>query len=137
LDIFYPGAKFPTGSVSKRWVQTGPAYIIKYYAQIALLGKCETYFIAITYKQYLLVMAMSCCISYGILSCCFFIVFSSCNYFPRYNCLLIVDSVAAAGGVPLYMDTWSIDVLYSGAQKVLSAPPGASPISFSEAAWWV
>ena len=28
-----------------------------------------------------------------------------------------------------------IDVLYSGSQKVLSSPPGASPISFSTAAW--
>ena len=27
-----------------------------------------------------------------------------------------------------------IDVLYTGSQKVLSAPPGASPISFSEKA---
>ncbi|XP_053379280.1 alanine--glyoxylate aminotransferase-like isoform X2 [Mercenaria mercenaria] len=49
----------------------------------------------------------------------------------KYNCILIVDSVAAMGGVPLFMDKWEIDVVYSGAQKVLSAPPGASPISFS------
>jgi len=27
-----------------------------------------------------------------------------------------------------------IDVVYTGAQKVLSAPPGASPISFSDKA---
>lgn len=52
----------------------------------------------------------------------------------KYNCILIVDSVAAMGGVPLFMDKWEIDVLYSGAQKVLSAPPGLSPISFSERA---
>ncbi|XP_071146816.1 alanine--glyoxylate aminotransferase-like [Mytilus edulis] len=50
----------------------------------------------------------------------------------RYNCLLLVDSVAAAGGVPLYADDWEIDCIYTGSQKVLSAPPGASPISFSE-----
>lgn len=53
----------------------------------------------------------------------------------KYNCLLIVDSVASLGGVPLLMDQWGIDVLYSCSQKVLSCPPGASPISFSEAAW--
>ncbi|KAL4221089.1 hypothetical protein ACF0H5_019351 [Mactra antiquata] len=52
----------------------------------------------------------------------------------RYNCILIVDSVAAMGGVPLFMDQWEIDVLYTGAQKVLSAPPGVSPISFSNRA---
>lgn len=53
----------------------------------------------------------------------------------RYNCLLLVDSVAAMGGVPLHMDKWGIDVMYSGAQKVLSCPPGASPISLNESAW--
>ncbi|OWF46714.1 Serine--pyruvate aminotransferase, mitochondrial [Mizuhopecten yessoensis] len=52
----------------------------------------------------------------------------------KYNCLLLVDSVAALGGVPMYMDDWEIDVMYTGAQKVLSAPPGASPISFSDKA---
>lgn len=52
----------------------------------------------------------------------------------KYDCLLIVDSVAALGGVPLFMDKWEIDVLYTGSQKVLSAPPGASPISFSDKA---
>lgn len=52
----------------------------------------------------------------------------------RYKCILVVDSVAAMGGVPLFMDKWGIDIMYSGAQKVLSAPPGASPISFSDLA---
>ncbi|KAL3861331.1 hypothetical protein ACJMK2_007367 [Sinanodonta woodiana] len=52
----------------------------------------------------------------------------------KYNCLLLVDSVAACGGVPMFMDKWGIDCLYTGAQKVLSSPPGASPISFSERA---
>ncbi|XP_076451542.1 alanine--glyoxylate aminotransferase-like [Babylonia areolata] len=52
----------------------------------------------------------------------------------RYNCLLVVDSVAAMGGVPLFMDKWEIDCLYSGSQKVLGAPPGTAPISFSDRA---
>ncbi|ESO82543.1 hypothetical protein LOTGIDRAFT_134376 [Lottia gigantea] len=52
----------------------------------------------------------------------------------KNNCLLLVDSVAALGGVPMYMDKFGIDVLYSGSQKVLSSPPGASPISFSNRA---
>lgn len=30
-----------------------------------------------------------------------------------------------------------IDAIYTGAQKVLSAPPGASPLSFSERAKYV
>ncbi|XP_077205337.1 alanine--glyoxylate aminotransferase isoform X2 [Paroedura picta] len=49
----------------------------------------------------------------------------------RYNCLLLVDAVASLGGTPVFMDQQGIDILYSGSQKVLSAPPGASPISFS------
>ncbi|XP_044290916.1 serine--pyruvate aminotransferase [Varanus komodoensis] len=52
----------------------------------------------------------------------------------RHNCLLLVDAVASLGGTPILMDQQGIDILYSGSQKVLSAPPGASPISFSERA---
>ncbi|XP_018423412.1 PREDICTED: serine--pyruvate aminotransferase isoform X2 [Nanorana parkeri] len=52
----------------------------------------------------------------------------------RYNCLLLVDSVASLGGAPIYMDKQGIDILYSGSQKVINAPPGTAPISFSEAA---
>ena len=48
----------------------------------------------------------------------------------RYNCLLLVDSVASLCGVPLNTDALNIDAIYSGAQKCLSAPPGASPVSF-------
>ena len=28
-----------------------------------------------------------------------------------------------------------IDILYTGSQKVLNAPPGTAPISFSQRAW--
>uniref|UniRef100_A0A2K6M947 Alanine--glyoxylate aminotransferase n=1 Tax=Rhinopithecus bieti TaxID=61621 RepID=A0A2K6M947_RHIBE len=52
----------------------------------------------------------------------------------RYKCLLLVDSVASLGGTPLYMDQQGIDILYSGSQKVLNAPPGTSFISFSDKA---
>ncbi|XP_003908226.1 serine--pyruvate aminotransferase [Papio anubis] len=52
----------------------------------------------------------------------------------RYNCLLLVDSVVSLGGTPLYMDQQGIDILYSGSQKVLNAPPGTSFISFSDKA---
>uniref|UniRef100_A0A8C2SRZ6 Alanine--glyoxylate aminotransferase n=1 Tax=Coturnix japonica TaxID=93934 RepID=A0A8C2SRZ6_COTJA len=52
----------------------------------------------------------------------------------RHGCLLLVDAVASLGGVPILMDQQGIDVLYTGSQKVLSAPPGISPISFSERA---
>uniref|UniRef100_A0A8C2NG62 Alanine--glyoxylate aminotransferase n=1 Tax=Capra hircus TaxID=9925 RepID=A0A8C2NG62_CAPHI len=52
----------------------------------------------------------------------------------RHQCLLLVDSVASLGGAPIYMDQQGIDVLYSGSQKVLNAPPGTSLISFSDKA---
>uniref|UniRef100_A0A4W6EUY4 Alanine--glyoxylate aminotransferase n=1 Tax=Lates calcarifer TaxID=8187 RepID=A0A4W6EUY4_LATCA len=52
----------------------------------------------------------------------------------KYNCLFLVDSVASMGGAPLYMDQQGIDILYTGSQKVLNAPPGTAPISFSERA---
>uniref|UniRef100_H9H1G9 Alanine--glyoxylate aminotransferase n=1 Tax=Meleagris gallopavo TaxID=9103 RepID=H9H1G9_MELGA len=52
----------------------------------------------------------------------------------RHGCLLLVDAVASLGGAPILMDQQGIDVLYTGSQKALSAPPGSSPISFSERA---
>ncbi|XP_062371548.1 alanine--glyoxylate and serine--pyruvate aminotransferase a [Sardina pilchardus] len=52
----------------------------------------------------------------------------------RHNCLFLVDSVASLAGAPLHMDKQGIDILYTGSQKVLNAPPGTAPISFSERA---
>jgi alanine-glyoxylate transaminase/serine-glyoxylate transaminase/serine-pyruvate transaminase len=43
--------------------------------------------------------------------------------------LLIVDSVATLGGVPLDIDHQRIDICFSGTQKAISAPPGMSPIT--------
>jgi alanine-glyoxylate transaminase/serine-glyoxylate transaminase/serine-pyruvate transaminase len=48
--------------------------------------------------------------------------------------LLIVDAVTSLGGLPLEVDDWKIDAVYSGTQKCLSCPPGLSPVSFSQAA---
>ena len=48
--------------------------------------------------------------------------------------LLIVDTVTALGGIPVEVDAWQIDAVYSGTQKCLSCPPGLAPVSFSEAA---
>ncbi len=52
----------------------------------------------------------------------------------RHHALSIVDAVTSLGGVPLKVDDWGIDAIYSGTQKCLSAPPGLSPVSFSERA---
>ena len=45
--------------------------------------------------------------------------------------LLLVDAVTALGGIPLEVDAWGIDAIYSGSQKCLSCPPGLAPVSFS------
>jgi alanine-glyoxylate transaminase/serine-glyoxylate transaminase/serine-pyruvate transaminase len=45
--------------------------------------------------------------------------------------LLLVDTVTALGGIPVEVDAWKIDAIYSGTQKCLSCPPGLSPVSFS------
>ncbi len=46
-----------------------------------------------------------------------------------------VDSVASLGGVPVETDEWNIDIIYSGSQKCLGAPPGVAPVSINERAW--
>lgn len=57
-----------------------------------------------------------------------------CNVLQRYQCLSIMDAVTSVGGVPVKMDEWGVDALYSGTQKCLSCPPGLSPVSFSDRA---
>jgi alanine-glyoxylate transaminase/serine-glyoxylate transaminase/serine-pyruvate transaminase len=52
----------------------------------------------------------------------------------EFGALLIVDAVTSLAGCELLIDEWGIDVCYSGTQKCLSAPPGMSPLTFSDAA---
>jgi len=51
-----------------------------------------------------------------------------------HGALLVVDAVTSLGGHPVGVDRNGIDVCYSGTQKCLGAPPGLSPITFSERA---
>jgi alanine-glyoxylate transaminase/serine-glyoxylate transaminase/serine-pyruvate transaminase len=48
--------------------------------------------------------------------------------------MLILDTVTALGGIPVEIDRWQIDAVYSGTQKCLGCPPGLAPVSFSERA---
>ena len=48
--------------------------------------------------------------------------------------LYLVDCVTSLGGIPVDMDAWGCDALYSGTQKCLSCPPGLAPVSFSDKA---
>lgn len=52
----------------------------------------------------------------------------------QHNALIIMDCVTSVGGTPVLLDEWQIDAAYSGTQKCLSAPPGLSPVSFSQRA---
>jgi alanine-glyoxylate transaminase/serine-glyoxylate transaminase/serine-pyruvate transaminase len=45
--------------------------------------------------------------------------------------MLLVDAVTALGGIPVEVDAWQIDAVYSGTQKCLSCPPALAPVSFS------
>ncbi len=53
----------------------------------------------------------------------------------RHGALLVLDTVASLGGIPVDVDGWDVDICYSGSQKCLSAPPGLAPITVSPRAW--
>jgi alanine-glyoxylate transaminase / serine-glyoxylate transaminase / serine-pyruvate transaminase len=52
----------------------------------------------------------------------------------EHGALLLVDAVTSLAGHPVGVDQHGVDVCYSGTQKALSAPPGLSPVTFSERA---
>jgi alanine-glyoxylate transaminase/serine-glyoxylate transaminase/serine-pyruvate transaminase len=45
--------------------------------------------------------------------------------------LLLVDTVTSLGGIPVDVDGWRADAVYSGTQKCLGVPPGLAPVTFS------
>ncbi len=47
----------------------------------------------------------------------------------QHDAIVIVDAVTSLGGLPVRVDEVGIDLCYSGSQKCLSCPPGASPIT--------
>jgi alanine-glyoxylate transaminase/serine-glyoxylate transaminase/serine-pyruvate transaminase len=47
------------------------------------------------------------------------------------GCLTIVDAVTSLAGIPVEVDAWGADAVYSGTQKCISCPPGLSPVTFS------
>ena len=56
------------------------------------------------------------------------------NVAHRHGALVIVDAVTSLAGVPLLVDEWQLDAVYSGSQKCLACMPGLSPVTFNEAA---
>jgi alanine-glyoxylate transaminase/serine-glyoxylate transaminase/serine-pyruvate transaminase len=53
----------------------------------------------------------------------------------EHGAYVIADTVTSLGGVELRVDEWDIDVAYSGGQKCLSCPPGASPLTLNDRAF--
>ena len=43
----------------------------------------------------------------------------------------LLDTVTSLAGIPVEIDAWGVDAVYSGTQKCLGVPPGLSPVSFS------
>jgi len=54
-----------------------------------------------------------------------------CAIAREHGVLTIVDCVTSLGGVRVDAAGWGADVVYSGTQKCLSAPPGLSPFAMS------
>ncbi len=52
----------------------------------------------------------------------------------KHDALLLVDAVTSLGGLPVAVDRRDLDIVYSGNQKCLGAPPGLAPITFGERA---
>ena len=46
------------------------------------------------------------------------------------DALIALDTVTGLAGIPVEIDGWEIDAVYSGTQKCLSCPPGLAPVSF-------
>jgi alanine-glyoxylate transaminase/serine-glyoxylate transaminase/serine-pyruvate transaminase len=45
--------------------------------------------------------------------------------------IVIVDAVTSLGGMPLEVEEWGLDAVYSCSQKCLGAPSGVAPVIFS------
>jgi alanine-glyoxylate transaminase / serine-glyoxylate transaminase / serine-pyruvate transaminase len=57
-----------------------------------------------------------------------------CALAKTHGALSVVDCVTSLGGIVVDVAGWDADVVYSGTQKCLSAPPGLSPIALSKRA---
>lgn len=49
--------------------------------------------------------------------------------------LIVVDAVSSLSSIPLEMDPWDIDVVFTGSQKGWMSPPGLMMIAASQRAW--
>jgi alanine-glyoxylate transaminase/serine-glyoxylate transaminase/serine-pyruvate transaminase len=52
----------------------------------------------------------------------------------EHDAYVVADTVASLVGNEFHTDDWDLDVVYTGSQKCLSAPPGVAPITFADRA---
>jgi aspartate aminotransferase-like enzyme len=53
----------------------------------------------------------------------------------EHGALAVVDAVSAAGALPLEVDAWGIDFVFSGSQKAWMCPPGLLIVAVGPRAW--
>lgn len=58
-----------------------------------------------------------------------------CPLLKKYGILTVVDSVSGMFGEDVRLDDFQIDLLCGGSQKAVSAPPGLTFVTVSDAAW--
>lgn len=52
----------------------------------------------------------------------------------EHDALLVVDTVTSLGCIPVEVDAWELDAVFSCSQKGLGCPPGMAPVTFSDRA---
>lgn len=53
----------------------------------------------------------------------------------KHGALVMVDAISGLGALPLSMDEWGLDVVFTGSQKALMCPPGLMILAASQNAW--
>jgi len=53
----------------------------------------------------------------------------------RPDVLILVDAISSLGSVPLPIDAWDLDVVFTGSQKGWMVPPGMAMAAVSQRAW--
>jgi aspartate aminotransferase-like enzyme len=53
----------------------------------------------------------------------------------EHGALVVVDAVSAVGALPLEVDAWGIDFVFSGSQKACMCPPGLLIVAVGPRAW--
>ncbi len=50
----------------------------------------------------------------------------------RHGAKIVVDGVASIGGAEMNIDSWGVDVCFTGSQKALAVPPGLAIVAYRE-----